>query len=454
MTSAAATYSRPTLGGLFTLAWPIVISRSTQVVASVFDAFMVGYLGEAALAATTTGGIDVFAVFIFPMGVVFIVSSFASQLFGKGDLAGARRFAWYGLAVALATQVVCGIFAIYAHELLLPFAFADDVRALIEAYVRIRLVAGGAVIGLEVFNSYYSALGNTRLPMIFNVMIMFIDLGGNWLFIRGNWGFPALGVAGAAWTSSISPLVGFVGLMLIFLREPGGFGGKLSWGELKEMLRFGIPSGFNMFLEFSSFFVFLNLVLPTLGTTVLAAFMAVMQLNMVAFMPALALSSAGAVLIGQAIGAREKDDVPRLLRLTTIICIIWQTLVGLVYLAIPKTLFAIFVNNDEANATALLQVGGTMLMLAPIWQIFDATATAYAEGLRAAGDTTFTMWARAALAWLFFAPASYISIRWYGHGPNATIFWVSVYIALLAVVLVLRFRSGHWRNIELTENVA
>ena len=453
MSSPAATYTRPTLGGLFNLAWPIIISRSTQVVATVFDALMVGYLGEAALAATTTGGFDVFLIFIFFMGVVFIVSSFASQLFGKGDLAGARRFAWYGLAVAGVTQVICLVAMVFVHQLLLPFEFTEEVRGLLETYVRIRLIAGGAVIGVEALANYYSALGNTRLPMMFNIVIMTVDVAGNWLFIRGNWGFPALGVAGAAWTSSISPIIGFIGLFFICLREPGGTGGKLKWSELKEMIRFGVPSGFNWFFDFASFFFFLNIVLPTLGTTVIAAFNSVLTLNMVAFMPAFALASAGSVLIGQAIGAGAKDDVPRTLRMTTISNIVWQSLVGIVYLSIPTLLMTLFVKNDEPNAAMLLEVGASMLMLSTVWQIFDATATAYAEGLRAAGDTKFTAWIRAILAWVVFAPGSYISIRWLGHGPMATILWFTLYIALLAVVLVFRFRSGSWRNIELTENV-
>src|SRR5512134_661963 len=96
----------PTLKGLLVLAWPIVVSRSSQVVVGIADAVMVAHLGEAALAATTTGAMNSFNLFILPMGIVFIVSSYSSQLFGRGDLPAARRYGFYGLAVAAATQVV------------------------------------------------------------------------------------------------------------------------------------------------------------------------------------------------------------------------------------------------------------------------------------------------------------------------------------------------------------
>src|SRR5512133_3148611 len=91
---------------LLALAWPIVVSRSAQVVVGLADALMVAHLGAGAIAATSAGALNAFCFFILPMGTVFIVSSFSSQLFGMGDLRGARRYAWYGLAVAAATALV------------------------------------------------------------------------------------------------------------------------------------------------------------------------------------------------------------------------------------------------------------------------------------------------------------------------------------------------------------
>src|SRR5207247_9449061 len=80
---------------LLRLAWPVVIARSSQVVVGVSDAIMVAHLGEAALAATTTGATNTFNLLILPMGLVFIVSSFTSQFTGEGNPAAARRYGWY-----------------------------------------------------------------------------------------------------------------------------------------------------------------------------------------------------------------------------------------------------------------------------------------------------------------------------------------------------------------------
>jgi len=101
---SAPVVTRPSLAQLLALALPVVISRSAQVVVGVTDAVMVGSLGESALAATTTAGMNTFNILVLPMGIVFVVQSFAAQLTGKGDLHGARRYGWYGLLLAIAMR--------------------------------------------------------------------------------------------------------------------------------------------------------------------------------------------------------------------------------------------------------------------------------------------------------------------------------------------------------------
>jgi MATE family multidrug resistance protein len=442
---------RARLRALLALAWPIVVSRSAQVVVGIADAVMVAHLGAAALAATSAGGLNAFSFFILPMGIVFIVSSFASQLFGMGDLGGARRYAWYGLAVAAGTQLVALALVPAIPALLSPLPYAADVRALMERYMQIRLLSAGAVVGLEALGNYYGGLGNTRLPMRASVAAMVLNVAGNWLLIDGRLGAPALGVAGAAWASALASGAAFLGLLAVFVREGRRLGtGRLRAAELLRVLRFGLPSGLNWFFEFLAFAFFLNVVVAGLGTTSTAAFTAVIQVNSVAFMPAFAVASAGAILVGQAIGARRKDEAPALVGIAFAVAGTWQGLVGLVYLAVPELVMASFA-RDPATARELVEVGRRMLLLSVGWQLFDAAASVLAEALRAAGDTAFTMWVRVAIAWAFFAPGSWISVRVLGGGDAAAVGWLVAYLALLAVVLFLRFRSGAWRRIVLVE---
>jgi MATE family multidrug resistance protein len=444
----------PTLGTLLGLAWPIVISRATQVVIGVSDAVMVAGLGKAALAATTTGALNAFSVLILPMGIVFIVSTFSSQLFARGDLAGARRYGFYGLAVAIATQLLCFGGLALRERVLAWFPYQPEVRQLIADYLLYRLASGGAAIGMEALANYYGGLGKTRVPMLASVAAMVLNVFANWVLIGGHLGAPALGVKGAALANTICTTIAFAGLLAKFLldgRAARAVLPRLHLAELGRMLRFGLPSGLNWFFEFFAFLVFVNVVMAGLGTTSLAAMMAVFQVNSLSFMPAFGLASAGAILVGQAIGAGAKDEVPRIVRLTFAAAGTWQGAVGLAYIAIPGLLFGVF-TSGAGDDGSLRAAGVRMLMFSAAWQLFDAAAGTLAEALRAAGDTAFTLWARLVLAWAIFTPGAFVTVRYFGWGDRGAVFWLVLYLALLAGVLWLRFRTGAWRRIRLTEH--
>lgn len=442
-----------TIGSLLGLAFPIVISRAAQTVVGFADALMVAHLGASALAATATGGLNTFTVMILPMGITFIVSSFASQLFGKGDLPGARRFGWYGLMIAALTMVMCLVAWPFVDSALNTLQYEGELHHLMSSYIRIRLLSGGAAIGIEALANYFGGLGRTWPASIANASAMVLNVFANWVLIDGHLGAPALGVAGAAWASTISTWLAFIGLFLFFIRD----GRKVEATPLKSrefvrMLRFGLPSGMNWLVEFGAFIFFANVVVAGLGTAALAAMNSVITLNSVAFMPAFGLASAGAILVGQAIGANRKHEVPRVVRLTATATITWQGAVGVLCFLIPALLIAPFARGEGGPEVAI--IGARMLMVSAAWQLFDALAMAVAEALRSAGDTLFPMVARITIAWAVFVPGSYITVKYYGWGDVGAIGWMVLYLALLAITVLLRFLSGAWKNMQLVEPTA
>lgn len=440
---------------LLALAWPIVLARATQSVVGFSDAIMVAPLGEAPLAAVTTGGFNTFALIILPMGAVFILQSFAAQLRGRGQLGAVRRYAWYGLALALASELVAvaAIAAVpYAVSL---FDYEPAVAAGMMTYVQIRLVSVGAAVGNEALGNWYGGLENTRVAMITGVVTMVANVGLNYALIEPRFGLPGYGVAGAAWASSLATFLGFFVVLAMFLlgvgieegaRQPLG---KLRARELGRVVRFGLPNGVNWFLEFAAFTLFINVVVAHLGTTVLAAFNVVMQINAISFMPAFGLASAGAILVGDAIGRGDKDEVGPILRRTAVVGCTWMGAIGAAYVLAPDSLLRLF---EPRGATGgLVATGTTMLMMAAVWQIFDGLGLTVSEALRAAGDTTWCMFARIALAWLVFVPVAWVLVFIYDGSVVGMMSALIVYIALIAVVFVYRFGSGRWREIELVE---
>ena len=483
------------------LAWPIVLARSAQAVIGFSDAAMVAPLGENALAATTAAATNTLALFILPMGIVFIVQSFASQLAGRRDLDGARRYAYYALILAAITLVLSCAAIPGLGTFVDMLGFTPEVRGLMATYMTIRFVAAGAVVGSEGLGNWYAGLGDTRVAMVANIIAMIVNIALNWVLIYGNLGAPALGVEGAAWASVIASWVGFAAIAAYFAVDRGrrvlaeiatrpeseappapppppthdpppspathdphatpetsgdlssAAERRLSWAEFRRMIRFGLPNGFNWFLEFSAFLVFINVIFADLGTSAVASLMAVIQVNSVSFMPAFGLTTAGAILVGQAIGRDTHDEVPRIVLRTLSLTMAWQGLVGIGYLLFPTALMAIFAAEGESAETSKVALlGATLLAISAAWQLFDAFVMTLNEALRAAGDTAWCLWARVATAWLVWLPLTYVvvSVIYVGSAPAAM--WCMVaYFVVLSGVIGWRFRSGAWRRIQLTE---
>ena len=439
---------------LWTLAWPIILARSSQSVVGVCDAAMTAPLGEEALAATTTGAVNALTLVILPMGIVFIVQSFAAQLQGKGDLAGARRYAYYGLLVALGV----GLLGVLCTPLIAPvlglLPYDPVVCDLMTDYMVIRFFAIAPIIAIEALGNWYSGLGNTQVHMYVSLGIMGFNIVLNWVFIYGNLGAPEMGVAGAALASTLASWLGFLAIAILFWRgagtEPIREPLALRRSEFWRMLRFGIPAGVNWFFEFAAFTLFINVVVSELGTVAHAAMMAVIQLNSVSFMPAFGMASAGAILAGQAIGRDDRDAVPGIVRTTVLVVLLWQGSVGISYVIAPEAYLALFDAPSE-NADTLRAVGVVLLMISAAWQVFDAIGITLGEVLRSAGDTAWPMWARLALAWLVFIPSAYFSVHVLGGGAAVAMLCLVGYLALLAFALLWRFYGSQaWRDIDLT----
>jgi len=444
--------SARSLRTLLTLAWPVILARATQSVIGFCDALMVAPLGEDALAATTTGGLNFFAVIIFPMGTVFIVQSFTAQLRGRGELEAVPRYAFYGLILA-ALSGVLGLLAIPLLPWLLgQLEYAPKVESLMFQYLAIRLLSVAPAIGVEALGNWYGGLGDTRPAMVAGVIAMLANLALCWLLIEPRWGLPGYGVAGSAAAGAIGTTLGFVVIGRRFVRDrralASGPALQLRRSEFTRMLRFGVPNGVNWFLELGAFALFINLVVGHLGTTVLAAFNVVLQFNSLAFMPAFGLASAGAILVGESIGARAHDQVWPSVKLTLQVACTWMGTVALLYLGCGSLLLRWF-QPPDVSIDRFGAVAAVMLVWSAAWQLFDAVGITISETLRAAGDTTWCMFARIVLGWAFFMPLAWVLVMVFDGGVSAVMGSLVAYVCATALVLAARFASGKWRTIDL-----
>ncbi|MEZ4360774.1 MAG: MATE family efflux transporter [Kofleriaceae bacterium] len=449
---AHAAQPAPTLRILLALAGPLVLARATQAVIGAADTYQISHLGPEAVAATATGGLNTYGVMMIPLGTVFIVSSFVAQLRGKGQLQHTIRYAWYGLALAAIAGLTGALAVPFADVALGWFGFEPGVQAQMSTYVGIRLYAVAAIVGMEALGNWYGGLGNTWMQMVGGVIAMIANVALNWVLIDGNLGAPAMGVAGAALASSLASTIGFLFLLGAFLARRGGVpvgsGGRLSLHELARVFRFGAPNGVNWFMEFAAFQLFVNVVLAGLGTATLAAFNVVLSINMVSFMPAFGLATAGSILAGASIGAGQREQVWPTVKLTLLSAGAFMGFIGAVYALLPRPILSLFA---RAGDYSVVEIGAVMLVLSAGWQLFDAVGLTLSETLRAAGDTTWTAVARLVLAWLVFIPVSLWLMRDGGGGAVEAMLCLAGYIALVAAALGYRFASGGWKRITLIE---
>jgi multidrug resistance protein, MATE family len=442
----------PTFRSLLKLALPMVISRSTQTLVSFADLLMVAPLGTQAIAATATGATNSYALLIFPLGTCFLVQSFSAQYFGKGDITSARRFGWYGLAIALLTQLLCLAAWPFVQSAVNLSPAEPTVQNLMGDYIRLRLLSGGCAIGIEALGAYFSGLSRTTPAMGVNILAMALNVLLNWMLIFGHWGFQPMGVAGAALASSISTAVAFGVFLTIFVRE-----GRISevlalrFREWLRLIRFGAPSGLNWLFEFLAFLFFINAVVTRLGTDTLAAMNSVLQVNQVSFMPAFGLASAGAVLVGQSLGAKSIEAAKKSVRLTLVVSTLWMGLVGAVCLVFAVPIVSLFQPDNASEAKALTALATTMLRISVAWQLFDAVSMTLSEALRAAGDTLFPLMGRLVIAWLVFVPGAYLTVQWWHGTEVSATLWLVIYLVLLSLVLGWRYRSGVWQQMALVE---
>jgi multidrug resistance protein, MATE family len=440
---------------LLLLALPMVLARATQSVMTFADALLVKHLGTDAIAASATGGFNVFLFAILPMGGVSILQSFVAQLVGRGDADDAPRFAWYGIGISAASGVIA-LALIPGIPLLLEFThYSPGLREQMARYMEIRMYGVAAMVAVEALSNWYGGLGNTWMSLVASLLSMAVDLFLNWVLIFGHLGAPAMGLDGAALSSVIGSWVGVAFLGIAFYRRWGGAPrGRprlgMSLRELSRVVRFGLPNGMNWFLEFAAFqLVFVNFVFSDLGDDLVAALNVVIAINSLSFMPAFGLASAGAILAGQAIGSGDRDAVGRQVKATLLCTMAWMGAIGVFYLLVPAQLMDLF--NEGDGSSALVTTGATMLAISAAWQLFDAIGITLSETLRSAGDTFWSAAARFVLAWSVFLPAAFYVVVELDGGAIGAMGCLVGYLALLAAAFAYRFRSGAWRRIELIE---
>ena len=435
------------------ISWPVLVSQMSYTAMGILDTIMVGQLGVHVLAAVGLGNFLVFWYMSFFFGLITGVNTLVAQAKGAGDEKLAGESLGQGLYLSLASGIVMIGCLPFVPYLIGQTGAEPAVAEVAIAYISVRMFAGIFYLLLGVFDNFYRGLGETRLPMYCGIAQLLLNFVFNYLLIYGNFGAPKLGAVGAALGTAIAQGIVAIALgatLWLSKKRRDRFGLTSAWRFQKKLFlklfTLGLPIGIQIFLEMGGVTVFTALV-ARLGADPLAATNAVIQAWSVSFMANFALAVTATTLVGQAIGAGEKqlcrEATWRVMRLAVGV----NLLIGLVYFFFPEQLIGFF--TTAADASRLTPYARPLFLIVVLCLFLDALFNILYGALRGAGDTRFPALVNVLSAWLLFVPATYFAIgRWGVVGAWWCFF---VHLLVMSSAYLWRFRGDTWLQGALLE---
>ena len=443
-----AAFERASLRGVAVLAAPVVLTQISTTVMGLVDSAMVGSLGATELAAVGLGGVWLWTVESFFVGTCSAVQTFVAQEEGAGRVRESGAWVWHGIHASLPFALfVSVLFTLGAPWLMALAGASAELQPAAVGYLEHRALGAPALCAGIAFSSWFRGVGDMRTPLYATLVANVTNAALDYALVFGAFGFPEWGVAGAGAATAVSEWLLFALMALAFWRA--GVRGETetrptapSLPFARRLLRTGAPIGAQWFLEMTSFSLFVSVV-ARIGDVEMAASQAFIVLLSMSFMQAVGIGSAVSTLVGQSIGANEPAAAERAFRSGQWLALWLAAAIALLFTSVPDVLMRVFTSDPR-----VLAFGRPLLLLGALYQLCDAVAIVSDGALRGAGDTTWPLVVRFALAWGLFVPLSYWLVQSGGGVVGA---WIGglVYTAVLAGAFAWRFWSGRWKRIEI-----
>lgn len=401
----------------FALAWPLVLTNLAQIGISTTDIVMMGWLGPAELAAGTLGANLFLAFFIFGMGLGQGVSPLMAQALGakRHNVRDVRRSVRQGGWAMVAVVVPCWLGLWQAEAIFALLGQDETLGAMAGAYVRAAQWGLLPVLLFMVLRSFISALERPQAALWVTVAAIAFNGFSNWLLMFGNWGFPALGLVGAGWSSTLASLFLCLALLAFVLWDRRlrryhllGRLWRPDWERFREIWRVGTPIGLALTFEIAVFNSAVFLV-GLIDMPSLAAHGIAIQIASISIMVPIGLSQAATVRVGLAMGrlAAGKGERAQVAQAGwTALAMGMVVTLGAAALMIlmPETLIGLFLQNPDEASARVMELGIVFLTIAGLFQVSDGAQTIAAGVLRGLKDTRLPMIFAGTGYWLIGLP--------------------------------------------------
>jgi putative MATE family efflux protein len=432
-----------------------VIANVLQSAYQLTDAFWVGRLGGAAVAAVSVSFPVIFLSIALGMGFGIAGSTLVAQYVGAGNHRMVNHVAAQTLVMVALTSVVLGAigYAI-APALLRWMGVADDVYPGALQFMRVSFVSLVTVFGFSMFQAVMRGVGQVTLPLYIVLGTVLLNFILDPFFIFGWGSIPAAGVAGAAYaTLSTQTLAAIIGLASLLT---GRFGIHLRWADFTPDWAFvqrAFALGFPASIEQSSRglgMTAMTFLIATFGTVPIAAFGIGTNIFLFVLIPALGLSMATSALVGQHIGAGKIERATHIAHLSAIIAFVALSAIGAAVFFGARAIATFFVPSDAA----VIAESARFLRIFSLSFGFLGLQLALIGVFRAAGQMVVTMVLALLSQWALQFPLAYVLGKHTRYGLSALWFAFPTAVVVATLVALAWFLKGDWKTRRLTQEQA
>ena len=431
---------------ILTLAWPVIIANFLQVLTTTVDLIMVGQLGVADIAAVGIGGNLVFFMQTVMIGVTAGTIALVARAFGAENRKEAEHFLFQSLiAGALLSVPLVVVGVAFAPAMVGPFSPTSEIQDLSAGFVSTIFLSMPFMFMIFISTAALRAAGDTKTPLIIGALENVINFAINYTLIFGNFGFPAMGVRGAATGTSISYTVGAVLFLYLFAKRRLRIGIRwerpfAKWDTIRRVLRIGLPAAAEQFAFQIGLLAWIVMVVA-FGEDAVAAHQIGLRIQSFVFMPGLGMSVAATALVGQSLGARLPEEADRSAREATKMgLLIMAGLAAFIFVFAPLISYA-FVGPGDAHDLSVVFIRIHATSIPAVGIFFTISGT-----LRGAGDTRWPLYASLAGTYLVRLPLSVLLGYTLGFGVAGVWAGLPTEYYLRALVVVQRFRGGAWKS--------
>jgi putative MATE family efflux protein len=436
----------PLARNLFAVAWPGAVSSLLQTLYNLADAFWLGKLGKAALAAPTVTMHISFISFSVAMGLGVGGTTLVSQYKGAGRPAEMSRAAGQTLALLMGAGVAIGLLGLaFSAPLLRLLQTPPDAYAGTLVFLRWILAGVPFTFVFFVFSSISTGLGDTLAPLRINLITVALNAILDPILIFG-WGpVPPLGVGGAALATTFCQMLSAAMGLQRLMHSEGGLrlnSADLRWHKptILRILKIGVPMSLGQTGTALGFTVLIGVV-NTFGSAVTAAFGVGNRIINMAMAPAMGLSQACAAAVGQNLGAQRPDRAAQA---------VWTGARMLTAILLPITVLTFFfgdaISRVFINDPEVVQYGRDLFQVTSFSVFAFGFVLVLLGAFRGSGHTVPVMVLNMARLWGVRVPGAWFLAKTLRLGPAGI--WWAMFVSNMATAIAaaIWFSTGTWKR--------